>query len=131
MPIVIAYTVYLLVSLSVTIWVARSLHRNGRVFLVDAFHGNSEMADSVNHLLAVGFYLINLGYTTLALATTDTLTTVRQAIELVCNKIGLVLLVLGVLHFLNLYVINRMRQHAKDAPRRYVRNGEVVGRILD
>jgi hypothetical protein len=131
--IVVSYTVYLAVSLIVTIWVARILQRNGRIFLVEAFQGNAEMADSVNHLLLVGFYLINIGYATLALATTGTVDSARQAIELVCSKIGVVLLVVGLLHFLNLYVINRLRRRAYDhhlAPR-YVRNGETVGRILD
>ena len=131
MHIVIAYAVYLSVSIAVTIWVARTLHRSGRVFLVEAFHGNAEMADSVNHLLVVGFYLVNLGYVALALATTDTLNTTRQAIELVSGKLGLVLLVLGLLHFLNLYVINRLRQRARQTGKRYVRNGEVVDHILD
>jgi hypothetical protein len=131
MYIVASYVIYLAISLAVTIWVARSLHHNGRVFLVEAFQGNAEMADSVNHLLVVGFYLINIGYVTLALATTSDLSTARHAIELVCTKLGLVLLVLGLLHFLNLYVINRLRQRVKDAPKRYIRNGEVAGRILD
>jgi len=91
------------------------------------------MADSVNHLLVAGFYLINIGYVTLALATTGTVDSARQAIELICGKIGLVLIVVGLLHFLNLYVINRLRRRAQLhhlAPR-YLRNGEPVGRILD
>ena len=44
-----AYLVYLLVSIAVTVWVARTLHQNGRTFLVDAFHGQEGLADSVNH----------------------------------------------------------------------------------
>ena len=87
---------------------AASLHKNGRVFLIDAFQGKVEMADSVNHLLVVGFYLINLGYVTLALHTYETVASTRQAIELVSDKIGVVLLVLGTMHFLNLYVFNRL-----------------------
>jgi hypothetical protein len=131
MHIVVAYSVYLAVSIAVTVWVARTLHRNGRVFLVEAFHGNAEMAESVNHLLVVGFYLTNLGYVALALATTETLNTTRQAIELVSGKLGVVLLVLGLLHFMNLYVINKLRQRAKQPAKRYTRNGEVVDHILD
>src|SRR6185295_15719152 len=61
------YLIYLAISVALTIWVARTLHKNGRVFLVDVFHGNDALADSVNHLLVVGFYLINFGYVTLAL----------------------------------------------------------------
>ncbi len=56
--IVVTYVVYLLLSIALTVWVARTLFKNGRIFLVDVFHGNEALADSVNHLLVVGFYLI-------------------------------------------------------------------------
>ena len=62
-----SYLTYLGISVAMTVWVARTLSRNGRVFLVDAFRGREDLADSINHLLVVGFYLINLGYVTLAL----------------------------------------------------------------
>src|SRR5580692_3486278 len=101
MYIVGCYLAYLAVSLAATVWVARTLHRNGRSFLVDAFHGNADLADSVNHLLVVGFYLINIGYVTLALRTTADVATARGAIELVCDKVGVVLVVLGAMHFFN------------------------------
>jgi hypothetical protein len=99
MYIVVCYVTYLAISLAVTIWVARTLHHNGRSFLIDAFHSNVALADSVNHLLVVGFYLINIGYVTLAMRTADTVPTVRSAIELVCDKLGVVLIVLGIMHF--------------------------------
>jgi hypothetical protein len=121
MYIVGCYVSYLLISLAVTVWVARTLHKNGRVFLVDAFHGNAELADSVNHLLVVGFYLINIGYVTLALRTYGTLDTLRGAIELVSDKIGIVLLVLGGMHFFNLIIFSRMRKRSRPDSR-----GDVV-----
>jgi hypothetical protein len=113
MYIVICYGTYLAISVAVTIWVAQTLRRNGRSFLVDAFHGNNALADSVNHLLVVGFYLINVGYVTLALRTTARVDDVRAAIELFCDKIGLVLLVLGAMHFMNLYVFNQLRRRGQ------------------
>jgi hypothetical protein len=113
MYIVVCYSAYLAVSLAVTVWVAQTLRRNGRAFLIDAFHGNSQLADSVNHLLVVGFYLINVGYVTLALRTSVQVGDARAAIELVCDKLGLVLIVLGVMHFLNLYVFSRLRQRGQ------------------
>ena len=113
MYIVVCYVTYLAVSLAVTIWVAQTLRRNGRSFLVEAFHGNRELADSVNHLLVVGFYLINVGYVALAMRTYAEVATARSAIELVCDKLGIVLIVLGMMHFLNLYVFNRMRRRGQ------------------
>ena len=113
MYMVYCYLAYLAISLAATVWVATTLHRNGRIFLVDAFRGNAELADSVNHLLLVGFYLINIGYVALALRTAGNLDSARQAIELVSGKIGVVLLVLGVMHFGNLYVFSRLRRRER------------------
>ena len=106
---VVTYLVYLAISIGLTVWVASTLQRNGRAFLVDAFHDNEDLADSVNHLLVVGFYLINLGYVSLALKTTQALDTGGEAIEALSRKVGLVLLVLGAMHFFNLYVFNKLR----------------------
>jgi hypothetical protein len=113
MYIIVCYLSYLAISLIATVWVAQTLRHNGRSFLIDAFHGNRELADSVNHLLVVGFYLINVGYVTLALRTRAEVATARSAIELLCDKVGLVLIVLGVMHFFNLYVFNRLRRRGE------------------
>jgi hypothetical protein len=112
-PIVITYIAYLVISIVLTVWVAHTLFKNGRVFLVDVFSGNEELANSVNHLLVVGFYLINLGFISLALRIGYDVFTTRASIEALANKVGTVLLVLGVMHFFNLYVFSRMRRRAR------------------
>jgi hypothetical protein len=109
---VVTYCFYLLISISLTIWVARTLFRNGRVFLVDVFHGNASLADSVNHLLVVGFYLVNLGYVSLALKLGYDVTSARGSIEALSQKVGVVLMVLGGMHFFNLYVFSRIRRRS-------------------
>ena len=106
------YLIYLALSIALTVWVARTLHKNGRVFLVDVFHGNDALADSVNHLLVVGFYLINFGYVSLALKLGYKIETAEQSIEALSVKIGMVLLVLGGMHLFNLFVFSRMRRRA-------------------
>jgi hypothetical protein len=106
------YITYLAISISLTVWVARTLVKNGRVFLVDSFLGHEALADSVNHMLAAGFYLVNVGYVSLALKYGDKPADLAQAIESLSTKVGLVLLVLGVMHFFNLYVFSRMRRRA-------------------
>ena len=104
------YLIYLAISVALTIWVARTLHKNGRVFLVDVFHGNEALADSVNHLLVVGFYLINFGYVSLALKLGYEVATAQASIEALSVKVGMVLLVLGGMHFFNLFIFSRMRR---------------------
>lgn len=109
---VATYGLYLLIALPLTIWVARSLFRNGRVFLVDCFRGDESLADSVNQLLVVGFYLINFGFVALYLKMTEEVEAVRGVFEALSGKIGVVLLVLGAMHFFNLFVFTRMRRRA-------------------
>jgi hypothetical protein len=106
------YLIYLAISIALTFWVARTLHKNGRVFLVDVFHGNEPLADSVNHLLVVGFYLINFGYVSLALKLGYNVATAQEGIEALSVKVGMVLLVLGAMHFFNLFIFSRMRRRA-------------------
>jgi hypothetical protein len=108
----IAHVLYLLVSISLTIWVARTLFKNGRVFLVDSFLGNEALADSVNKLLVVGFYLINIGYVSLALKYGDRPVSLETIIEALSTKVGVVMLVLGAMHFFNLFVFSKMRKRA-------------------
>jgi hypothetical protein len=117
--IVVTYIVYLLISVALTIWVARTLHKRGAIFLVDAFQGNAELAASVNHLLVVGFYLINIGFVSLALKSDAVIANSRAAIELLSDKLGFVLLALGGMHFFNLFVFSRVRAHGRSTgPRR-------------
>jgi hypothetical protein len=110
------YLLYLLISITLTVWVAHTLHKNGRVFLVDAFHGNEALADSVNHLLVVGFYLINLGFVSLALKLGYAIQTPKQGIEALSVKVGTVMLVLGGMHLFNVLVFSRMRHRATSRP---------------
>jgi len=112
--IVQTYVAYTIVTIILTILVAQTLYRNGRVFLIDVFHGNEALADSVNRLLVVGFYLINLGYVSLMLKIENPVINVQQSIEALAGKLGLVMLVLGGMHFINLAVFNRMRANALD-----------------
>ncbi|MEU5780536.1 hypothetical protein [Micromonospora lupini] len=114
------YVIYLAVSVGLTIWVARALSRNGQVFLEEVF-ADERLARAVNSLLVVGFYLLNLGYVTVAMKHPDPVLTTSQAMEELSLKIGLVLLVLGALHFFNVFALgryrrNRLRQLATHPP---------------
>ena len=109
---VYTYFAYLTISVGLTIWVARTLHKNGRIFLVDSFKGNELLADSVNHLLVVGFYLINIGYVTMALKTSITPENVKEGLEVLSKKVGWVLIILGLMHFVNIAVFSTMRSNS-------------------
>jgi hypothetical protein len=109
---VVTYLAYVLLAVPLTIWVGRTLFRSGRVFLLDVFGGDEELASAVNHLLVVGFYLLNLGYVLMALRIADTVVTTQAAVEALSVKLGAVSLVLGAIHLGNLYVLNKLRRRA-------------------
>jgi hypothetical protein len=104
------YGVYLVLSVLVTAWVGRTLYKNGRVFLIDALGGNERLADSLNHLLLVGFNLVNVGFVALALKYGGKVADALGAVEYLSTKVGVVLLVLGGMHFFNLFVLSRVRR---------------------
>ncbi|MEU9109678.1 hypothetical protein AB0D54_36185 [Streptomyces xanthophaeus] len=107
---VVAYVIYLFISIGLTVWVARTLSRNGRVFIGDVLQGNEKLADAVNQLLVVGFYLVNIGFVTLYLRSTEDILQARDLFEALSVKLGVVLLVLGVMHLGNVWVLNKMRR---------------------
>jgi len=109
---VTTYLVYLAFSIALTVWVGYTLHRNGRPFLVHAFDGNTTLADSINNLLLVGFYLINFGFVSLSLRTQSPVENTQQAIEVLSVKVGMVLFVLGGMHFFNMHMLHKLGRRA-------------------
>lgn len=111
---VLIYVVYGAVSIGLTMWLARTLYANGAVFLEDVFEDRPEMAPAVNRLLVTGFYMANLGYAFLLLRANVAGDAVTAA-EILIRKLGLLLVSLAGIHFVNLYVFYRLRQRAKAA----------------
>jgi hypothetical protein len=110
--ILILYSLYLLITVLLTIWVARALFRNGKVFLIEIFHGDKELAQAVNNLLLVGFYLVNLGYAVYTLRVGYNVSDMRQLIEELSLKTGAIILILGGMHFFNMLVFFKLRRKA-------------------
>jgi hypothetical protein len=106
------YLVYATVSAALTIWLARTLFKNGAIFLADVFAETPQLAEAVNRLLVVGFYLFNVGYACLLLKA-DSAATAVEAIETLAYKLGWLLLSLGTMHFFNMYLFHRIRRRAK------------------
>ena len=107
------YLAYTIVSVLMTAWVARTLHRNGRIFLLEAFRDNEEMADAVNHLLVVGFYLVNLGFILLFLHYGTKPANLEEGVEYIATKLGVVLLALRGMHCFNRFNFDRMRKKGR------------------
>ena len=112
MYIAITYTIYIILSLAITIWVGTTLFRNGRVFLLEAFQNNKEVADSVNQLLLMAFYLLNIGFISLFLHFGSKPTNWVESVEYISIKIGVVLVVSGGIHLFNMWNFANIRKKA-------------------
>ena len=110
---VITYSVYLILTVILTVWVGRTLFSNGRVFLIEIFEGDENLVDSINKLLLIGFYLINFGYALRNLIIRGALVDAADCIEMLSVKIGLIIIVLGIMHFFNLSILFMFRYKAK------------------
>lgn len=110
---ILSYLIYIPTTIILTVWVAHTLFKSGRIFLVEIFHGDEALADSVNKLLVVGFYLINVGYAIYTLQIIGEITSIQVLMEKLSKKLGSIILILGAMHFFNLMVFFKLRSKAK------------------
>lgn len=109
------YVLYIVASVALTVWVGNTLYHNGRPFLVSVFKEDG-LADSVNRLLVVGFYLINFGAAAILINTGGVPGNVTDMLKQTVTRIGVVLLVLGFMHFNNLVILRAIRRRDKPMP---------------
>ena len=114
--IAVGYLIYLLLSVGITVVVGRTLHRHGRLFVINCVHGDVSLADRVNDLLLVGFYLTNLAFVLLMLRSNLYLEDDLAVATFVSDKLGVVLTTLGAMHFVNVAVLMIVRKHAWNTP---------------
>ena len=111
------YLVYLTLSILITVYVSGTLSKNGLPFLIAGFKDNDQLAVSTNHLLVVGFYVVNLGFVLLRMRTGVRIDTFEQLIVYQSSGLGVVLFVLGLAHFFNMYVIHHLGRSGIDFDR--------------
>ncbi|CAO1650584.1 hypothetical protein [Parasphingorhabdus sp. NYA22] len=111
---IIAYSLYLFIAISMTIWVAFTLSANGKIYLIRCFGHDDELATSINHLLVVDFYLVNFGSIALALSAAGTVENTVEVMRFVGWYVGIATLVLGAMHFFNMTLISRHGRKVAD-----------------
>ena len=112
------WLVYAAVSIGLTYFLARTLFKHGAVFLRNVFKDTPDMAHAINVLLVVGFYMLNLGYAALLLrpGALPAGATAAAAVAYLVNKLGILLVSLGIIHFVNMAVIYRLGRVRKPRP---------------
>ena len=98
---VIAYIIYLSLSLVVVLWVGKILHRNGKDYLFGECP-DKNISESVNNILYVGYCLMNSGFAFYFLNTCETLRNMEEVLVFIVNSEGTIVSALGFMHFLNM-----------------------------
>jgi hypothetical protein len=124
------YLGYIALSLAITFWVGRTLNRNGRIFLLENYADKPQLADAINQMLLVGFYLINIGYISYTMRIEGNGPyTLAEGLEFLSTKIGAMAIVLGVMHFVLMFAL---QSYAKAATKtnnpelNYIQTGKRV-----
>jgi hypothetical protein len=100
---------YLMVAVSLTIWLAGTLYRNGLQLLREREGQHPMLAEATSRLLVIGFALFTLGYAFLLLQVEDEMTNV-QALQFLIRRLGILLVSLGLIHLLNTMIFLRFRR---------------------
>jgi hypothetical protein len=111
---ILAYSLYLILAIGMTIWVAWTLSHNGKIYLIRCFGHDAELATSINHLLVVGFYLVNIGFIAIALSAAGEVKDTAGLFRFLGWYVGLAVLVLGGMHFFNMGAVTRHGRKVAD-----------------
>jgi hypothetical protein len=120
------YLTYVALCVAITIWVARTLRTHGHIFLTDGQNEHPAVSEALSHLLVVGFYLVNFGVIAFALKSQQQAGTVPTAIELLSSKVGLILLVIGAMHFVILITFAAARRNNERLAAETVRRSQLA-----
>ena len=101
------YSVYVMISLIVTFYVGNRLYRDGEVWLLNLFQ-EEEFTKRLNRILLLGYYLVNVGYIFFSFVSWGQMNSLQEAIHILSKKTGIILLILGYLHYQNILLISIM-----------------------
>ena len=99
------YIVFIALVSFIIIYVGRYFYTNGRVFIVSLLHDNVPLADNINRLLLVGYYLVNIGYAFIKLKQWTKIDAVATWFSSLATNMATLILILALLHYMNMLII--------------------------
>lgn len=109
------YLVYLTVMVVIIGWAGWQLHHAGKPFIKEVFFGDVPKADLTNNLLLLGYYLVNIGYSFVALNQLPEVNSAAALIEVLSRQIGLLIILLAALHYCNIALLLRWKRHSTNS----------------
>ena len=103
---ILTYLIFFSVISFITVKVGWVFYKNGEHFIHNLMPNDPHLVQSINKLMLVGYYLLNLGYSAVILSLWENITTIEQMIRVLSEKTGIIIIGLGLMHFWNLFWLN-------------------------
>ncbi len=104
---IVAYIIYLLITAVIILYVGNVCFQNGKIFIHNLLQKNKVLADQINKLLLIGYYLLNIGYCSMTLVSWAVIETKLELFEILSYKVSVIILIIAVMHYINILVLNK------------------------
>jgi hypothetical protein len=108
------YILYTLLSSIIIIRVGDLCYKNGKIYILNYFPNNINFGNSINRLLRIAYYCLNIGLTVWMLQSLKEIHTVTESISEICIRLSYILLIIGTLHFINILGVYFLHKHYKN-----------------
>ena len=108
----IGYLIYLPITVFITVYVGKQLHKYGFAYVKTVFSDLS-IATAINNMLLAGYYLVNIGYAIIGLKSWRQIQSIPQLIGDISNHIAHIVLILALLHYFNIMALAVIRAYNK------------------
>lgn len=109
----VTYIIYVLLSILIVIKVGNECYSNGKIYILNYFPKDVNFGNGINKLLRTAYYLLNIGLVIWSLNSMKEITASTDVIKEITNRLSYVFLIVGPLHFINIYTVYLIHKHLK------------------
>ncbi|MCJ8155317.1 hypothetical protein MKJ01_16245 [Chryseobacterium sp. SSA4.19] len=107
---IISYVLFLSISSYITVDVGRRCYNAGKYYLEYVIH-DSDVCRTINKILLGCYCLLNIGYIAISLTSWDPVDSIEKIITVTVIRIGNIMLILSVLHYMNIFTLYFLRKN--------------------
>lgn len=98
---IVTYCIYTPIIFFIMIKIGWLFYKNGEIFLLNLFKQQIALVKSINNILLIGYYLVNLGYAIITIAYWETISSIPEILNSISHRLGIMIIGLAVLHYNN------------------------------
>ena len=107
---ILAYLIYLAITTFIIVKVGKICYQNGNIYVAQLIPNHADLCQKTNQILLVGYYLLNIGYCAMTLISWAKITTLHQLIEDIAFKSAIIIAVIAIMNYLNIFILTKYIQ---------------------